>query len=81
VAKKYMMVRLNQRTHARLCRMRDELFAAYQEGKVHLPDEYCEHLSLDFVVNRLMDRVLSHRRRAQRSRQMREKARADPGPV
>jgi hypothetical protein len=62
------MVRVTEPTHDRLVRLRHALFSAYQEGPIHLPDEQAEHLSLDFILNRLLDAHFNHKRRAQRSK-------------
>jgi hypothetical protein len=48
--------------------IRDRLFAAYQDGSLALPDSQAEHLSLDFVINRLIGHFQAHRGRRARSR-------------
>jgi len=53
--------------------MRDRYFALYQQCRLNLPDDQAEHLSLDYVVNLLIDDKLSHRRRARRQRAKRKK--------
>jgi hypothetical protein len=66
---KYKMVRLRGETHARLAALRDRLFAAYTQGNLALPDDQAEHLSLDFVINRLIGHFQAHgRRRAKAKR-------------
>lgn len=65
---KYKPVRLRAATHARLSALRDRLFAAYQAGDLMLPDDQAEHLSLDFVINRLIRHFEEHSRRKARSR-------------
>jgi hypothetical protein len=68
---KYRMVRLRAKTHARLTALRDRLFAAYQAGKLGLPDGQAEHLTLDFVVGRLLRQHQDHVRRGAKSRKKR----------
>jgi hypothetical protein len=65
---KYKMVRLRADTHARLSAIRDRLFIAYQEGNFALPDSQAEHLSLDFVIDRLIGHFQEHGRRRAKAR-------------
>src|SRR5262249_18503954 len=66
--KRYKMVRVTEATHSRLSRFRDHLFRLYQECRFELPDDQVEHLSLSWVIEELMNRVLAHRNRAKRQR-------------
>ena len=65
---KYTPVRLRADTHARLCAIRDRMFAAYQQGSLPLPDSQAEHLSLNFVIKHLIENFEGHGRRRARSR-------------
>jgi hypothetical protein len=65
---KYKMVRVQADTHARLSALRDRMFAAYQDGSLALPDSEAEHLSLNFVIKRLIRHFEAHGRRRARSR-------------
>lgn len=72
-SQKYKMVRIRTSTHVRLAALRDRLFAAYQNGKLALPDDQAEHLTFDYALNRLIDHFLAHDRRKAASRQKRAK--------
>ena len=69
-AKSWIPIRVTRQTHRRLSELRDQLFADYQAGRPNadLPDDQCEHLSFDHLINRLIDRVHAHRQRAKASR-------------
>lgn len=78
---KWQMVRLSKATHARLTAFRDRLHQDYMAMLVELPDDQAEHVSLDYVVNLLLDAKLDHRQRAKRQRQARKSRTADAAPV
>jgi hypothetical protein len=67
----WTMVRVRRRTHSRLVKLRDGLLAAYQEGRIELQGSECESISFDFLINNLIDRVLSHRERARKQKRAR----------
>jgi hypothetical protein len=62
-------IQLKRTTHEDLCELRKSLYSLYQEGKITLPDEYAEHLTLDQTVAMLIDSYKGHRRRATEQRQ------------
>ncbi len=72
---KYAMIRVSKRTHARLKAFCEKLFDDYAAGIVDLPDSQAEHVSFDYAINRLLNAVIEHRRRARSQRVNRR-----PGP-
>jgi hypothetical protein len=82
MSQKYNMIRVKAETHARLVAERDRMYAAYQAGQLDLPDDQADHLSLDYVLNRLLDRREDHgRRRATAQQKARRGTRVYTAPV
>jgi hypothetical protein len=62
------MIRVHDDTYAGLVAIKDGMFAAYQEGRLDLPDSQAEGLSFDFVIKRLIRLYEEHRRRRAKAR-------------
>lgn len=69
-------VKIKRRTHARLMAMVESMQRMYEEGKINgwWTGEKC---SVGALLNYLMNRVISHRQRAAKSRKAAQKRRAD----
>ena len=73
MAKSWCMVRLQRTTVVRLRQLADSLLAQHSAGKLELPNDQADHVSLDYLVNVLAGKVEGHRRRAKESNQRRRK--------
>lgn len=54
--------------------MRDKIQKSHHEGRYTLPDDQCEHVSLDFVIGLLLDRETAKRERSSAPKKI-----VDPG--
>jgi len=64
----YIMVRMDRVTHKRLCAVRDSLMVAHEQGKIALEVDSRDRVSLDQVVNILIDARADHKKRVKRAR-------------
>jgi hypothetical protein len=62
------MIRVHDDTYAALTAIKDWMFAAYQEGRLDLPDSQAEGVSYDFVIKRLIRDHEEHARRRAKAR-------------
>jgi hypothetical protein len=53
---------------ARIERLREQLQAAYGEGRIDVPTEHCEHIPLWYVIQAALDEVEARRVRSNRPR-------------
>ena len=60
---RYIMVRLDRTTHARLCAVRDSMMVGVDEGKVEFEVDSRDRVSLDQVICRLMDKREGQKKR------------------
>jgi hypothetical protein len=65
------MIRVHDDTYAGLAAIKDGMFAAYQEGRLDLPDSQAEGVSFDFVIKRLIRHFQEHGRRRAKARRKR----------
>lgn len=68
MAKQWSSIRVQTSTLQRVKQMRRELLDLYVTGKVELPDNQVDGVTVDYLLNRLMDQVAAHRERARRQR-------------
>ena len=64
---RYIMVRLDRTTHKRLCAVRDSLMIAHEQGKLGLEVDNRDRVSLDQIINILIDARVDHARRRKAS--------------
>lgn len=67
MATDWIMVRLSRITHARLCKVRDSLLLAHEQGKIGLDFDPRERVSLDQVVDLLIQQRESHAARRKKA--------------
>lgn len=68
MAKDWSSVRLQRKTLERLTAMRRGLLESYILGRIKLPDDQVDGVTVDWVLNWLLDQVESHRERAKRQK-------------
>ena len=68
MAEEWVMVRVKRSTHERAKALRDKMLDDYTLGRIDLPEDQAEHVSFDFLIRDLMQRVEAHRRRAKQCR-------------
>jgi len=63
------LIRIPASMKTRVERLRDELQASYEAGRISLPDGIdCERIPLWFVLERALDELEDHRSRSRKSR-------------
>ena len=62
------LVRVPSALHDRLRSLADQFLQSHEHGYSALPEEFCEHVPLHFVIKRGVDEIESHRERSRRSR-------------
>lgn len=67
-AKEWIMVRIGRDTHERLDDYPRRLLLAAQHHHIVLPPEAVDHMSLDYLLTRCLDRVEDHQERARQQR-------------
>jgi len=73
VAKAWCMTRLQRATVGALREYADSLLDQHSKGKLELPNDQADHVSLDYAVLTLLGKVQRHRKRAKNSNEKRKK--------
>jgi hypothetical protein len=68
MATDWIMVRVSKATHARLLAVRESLFRAEENGQVSLDRDPRDRVSIDQIINRLIDARSAHAARRNKTR-------------
>jgi hypothetical protein len=62
--KQWTHIRIEKSLHQRLTAMAEALMQAHVEGRISLPSDQCEYVTLAHVITRALDELDGHRTRA-----------------
>ena len=77
---RWILIRVPEHLARRLKRLATEFEASYVDGHTPLPNKYCEHVPLHYIIERALDELEGKRRRSRRPSKRRPAARSVETP-